>query len=40
MFGKNHTREALALISKPGNFNPIKKHKDSSKVIMALKKNK
>lgn len=42
MFGKNHSEEALVLISKPGKLNPMygKKHNDFTKVIMALKKNK
>jgi group I intron endonuclease len=33
MYGKTHTKEALALISKPGNLNPMfgKKHSEESK---------
>lgn len=42
MFGKTHTKEALCLISKPGELNPMygKKHRESSKAIMSDKKNK
>jgi|SRR6186713_999983 len=42
MFGKTHNKEALALISKPGELNPMfgKKHSESAKAIMSDKKNK
>ena len=40
MFGKTHTKEALALISKPGELNPMfgKKHSEATKAIMSDKK--
>ncbi len=42
MFGKTHTNEALALISKPGELNPMygKKHSEATKAVMSEKKNK
>jgi len=42
MFGKTHTKEALALISKPGKLNPMfgKKHSESAKAKMSERKNK
>lgn len=42
MFGKTHTKEAIALISKPGELNPMfgKKHNEVTKTIMSDKKNK
>lgn len=42
MYGKTHTEEALSLISKPGELNPMygKNHSEESKKIMSLKKNK
>lgn len=42
MFGKTHTKESLALISKPGELNPMfgKKHSERAKTIMSEKKNK
>lgn len=42
MFGQTHTKEALALISKPRELNPMfgKKHSEASKAIMSDKKNK
>jgi DNA invertase Pin-like site-specific DNA recombinase len=42
MFGKTHTEEALALISKPGELNPRFgiKHREATKAIMSEKKNK
>lgn len=52
MFGKTHNKEALALISKPGELNPIfffrnafgekkkKRHSESTKAIMSDNKNK
>nr|YP_009262134.1 hypothetical protein [Chrysoporthe deuterocubensis]AMX22209.1 hypothetical protein [Chrysoporthe deuterocubensis] len=42
MFGKTHSKEAIALISKPGELNPMfgKKHNEVTKVIMSDKKNK
>lgn len=42
MFGQTHTKEALALISKPRELNPMfgKKHSETSKAIMSDKKNK
>ena len=40
MFGQTHTKEALALISKPGELNPMfgKKHSEATKAIMSDKK--
>ena len=42
MFGKTHTEEALALISKPGKLNPMfgLKHSEATKAVMSDKKNK
>lgn len=42
MFGKTHNKQALDLISKPGELNPMfgKKHSESAKAIMSDKKNK
>ena len=42
MFGKTHTKEALALISKPGKLNPMyrRKHSEVAKASMSEKKNK
>ena len=42
MFGKTHTEEALALISKPGELNLMfgKKHSEATKAAMSEKKNK
>lgn len=42
MFGKTHTKEALALISKPGELNPMfgKKHSEKTKSILSEKQNK
>ena len=42
MFGKTHTKEALALISKPGKLNPMfgRKHTEATKAAMSEKKNK
>jgi group I intron endonuclease len=42
MFGKTHSKEALALISKPGELNPMygKKHSEETKLKMRQKKNK
>ena len=42
MFGKTHTKEALALISKPGELNPMfgRKHSEAAKASMSVKKNK
>lgn len=42
MFGKNHTKEALSLIAKPGKLNPMfgKHHSEESKKIIALKQSK
>ncbi len=42
MFGKTHTEEALALISKPGELNPMfgRKHSEAAKASMSAKKNK
>ena len=39
-FGQTHTKEALALISKPGELNPMfgKKQSETSKAIMSDKK--
>ena len=40
MFGKTHTKEALALISKPGKLNPMfgRKHTEATKAAMSEKK--
>lgn len=40
MFGKTHTNESLALISKPGKLNPMfgKKHSEITKASMSEKK--
>lgn len=40
MFGKNHSEEALALISKPGKLNSTSRERryDQTKMIMAKKK--
>lgn len=40
MFGKTHTKEALALISKPGKLNPMYgiKHSEVAKASMSKKK--
>nr|YP_009327865.1 hypothetical protein [Epichloe festucae]APB96823.1 hypothetical protein [Epichloe festucae]APB96883.1 hypothetical protein [Epichloe hybrida] len=42
MYGKNHTKEALSLISKPGGLNPMygKTHSDETRSIMTKKINK
>jgi len=42
MFGKTHTKESVALISKPGKLNPMfgKKHSEITKSAMSEKKNK
>ena len=42
MYGKNHTKESLDLISKPGVLNPMfgKKHSDKTKLLISKKKNK
>lgn len=42
MYGKTHTAEALALISKPGKLNPMfgKNHKEETKSKMSKSKNK
>ena len=42
MFGKTHTKEARALISKPGVLNPMfgRKHGEGTRNIMSEKKNK
>lgn len=42
MFGKTHTKEALALISKPGELNPMfgRKHSEATRAILSEKKNK
>jgi group I intron endonuclease len=39
---KNHSEKVLRLRSKPGELNPMfgKKHKDKSKELMRIKKNK
>lgn len=39
MFGQSHTKEAIALISKPGELNPMfgKKHSEATKTIIAAK---
>ena len=40
MFGKIHTKEALALVSKPGKLNPMygRKHSEVAKASMSEKK--
>jgi group I intron endonuclease len=42
MYGKKHTEEALALISKPGMLNPMfgRKHSEKTKAILSERKNK
>ena len=42
MFGKSHTKEALGLISKPGELNPMfgKKHSEATRALLSEKKNK
>nr|YP_010710785.1 hypothetical protein P2Z26_mgp31 [Gonatophragmium mori]WCZ71149.1 hypothetical protein [Gonatophragmium mori] len=42
MFGKSHTKEAIALISKPGKLNPMfgKSHSKETLAILSKKKNK
>ncbi len=42
MFGKNHTKEALALISKSGELNPMfdKKHSEETKTLISKKMSK
>ena len=42
MFGEKHTKEALALISKPGELNPMfgKKHSEETKAIISKKMSK
>ena len=42
MFGKTHTEEALALISKRGELNPMfgRKHSEATKASMSVNKNK
>ena len=42
MFGKTHNKKPLALISKPGELNPMygKKHSETTKKIMSERRNK
>ena len=42
MFGKTHTKYILALISKPGELNPMfgRKYSDATRAILSEKKNK
>ena len=42
MFGKAHSKEALSLISKPGELNPMfgKNHSEATRAVMSEKKNK
>lgn len=42
MFGQTHTKEALSLISKPGELNIMfgKNHSEATRAIMSNKKNK
>jgi group I intron endonuclease len=42
MYGKNHTKEALALISKPGELNPVspKRHCEETKILISKKMSK
>ena len=42
MFGKKHTTEALALISKPGELNPMfnKKHSEKTKSLISKSMSK
>lgn len=42
MYGKNHTKEALSLISKSGKLNPMygKTHSEKTKYLMTKKRNK
>ena len=42
MFGKKHTSETLAFISKPGELNPMfgKNHSEATKAILSERKNK
>ena len=42
MFGKTHTKEAIALISKPGELNPMfgKKHSELTKTLISNKMSK
>jgi hypothetical protein len=42
MYGKNHTKEALALISKPGELNPMfgRKHSEETKTLIRKKMSK
>ena len=42
MYGKNHTKETLTLISKPGDLNPMfgKKHSQAALALMSEKRNK
>lgn len=40
MYGKTHTKEALALISKPGELNPMfgKKHSEKLSLYLVIRK--
>jgi group I intron endonuclease len=42
MFGKKHTKEALLLISKPGELNPMfnKKHSEQTKALISERMSK
>lgn len=42
MFGKKHTKEALLLISKPGELNPMfgKKHSEETKALISKRMSK
>ena len=42
MFGKKHTKEALALISKPGKLNPMfgNKHSEETKALISKRMSK
>jgi group I intron endonuclease len=42
MYGKTHSKDVLALISKPGVLNPMygKKHTEATKKLIAKKRNK
>ena len=42
MYGKNHTIEALSLISKPGELNPMfgKKHREETKSLISKRMSK
>lgn len=41
MFGKNHSKFTLSLISKPGIWNPMygKKHSENTKKLISIKKS-